>query len=108
MEIGGLRLKILVIEIFEERGNFEEGESRRGSAGLFHREKLLRRSLVCREREKGVEVRDQARDFIFLVKAGPTDRRLFHFLCFGETVRRLGVLAGKMRGRQIEDDKVWW
>lgn len=103
-------MKILVIEIFEERGNFEEGESRRGSAGLFHRhrEKLLRRSLVCREREKGVEVRDQARDFIFLVKAGPTDRRLFHFLCFGETVRRLGVLAGKMRGRQIEDDKVWW
>lgn len=75
MEIGGLRLKILVIEIFEERGNFEEGESRRGSAGLFHREKLLRRSLVCREREKGVEVRD----FIFLVKAGPTDRRLFSF-----------------------------
>lgn len=97
-------MKILVIEIFEERGNFEEGESRRGSAGLFHREKLLRRSLVCREREKGVEVRD----FIFLVKAGPTDSRLFHFLCLGETVRRLGVLAGKMRGRQIEDDKVWW
>lgn len=61
----------------------------------------MRRSLVCREREKGVEVREQARDFIFLVKAGPTDRRLFFWL----NGTSFGSVSGKMRGRQIEDDK---
>lgn len=52
MEIGGLRLKILVTEIFEERGEISRKERARGAVPVFFTEKNYCEEVWSVERER--------------------------------------------------------